>query len=144
MVRTVLERDAAGVLCGFAVRGHAGQGAAGRDVVCAAVSALTQTAVLGLRRRLGLDPRVRMGGGWLECRLPAPLPAESARGAADILETMVLGLEAIAALHPRAVVVVTRPASGTGTGGATGSSASGPGLAGRGAAVSRGEGSDDR
>lgn len=126
MVRAVLERDAAGVLRGFAVRGHAGQGAAGRDVVCAAVSALTQTAVLGLQRRLGLEPRVRMGDGSLECSLPAALAAESARGAADILETMVLGLEAIAALHPQAVVVATRAASGTGTGG----SARGPGPAG--------------
>ena len=127
MVRAILERDAAGVLRGFVVRGHAGQGAVGRDVVCAAVSALTQTAVLGLQRHLGLEPRVRMDGGSLECRLPEALPAESARGAADILETMVLGLEAIAALHPRAVVV--RPAaSGTGTAGGAG----GPGWPGRG------------
>lgn len=88
---------------GFGVRGHAGLAPRGKDIVCAAVSALTQAAVAGLEDHLGLHPRVHMERGWLECQL-APGDENDPRGQA-ILATMVLGLQGVAQGQPGRVRV---------------------------------------
>ncbi len=103
-----------GKIRGFQVKGHAGYADHGRDIVCAAVSALAQTAVLGLTKVAGLTAKVDSREGFLECLLdePAasapsvPQPAGSdpeARARANdraraedlaqtILQTLILGL----------------------------------------------------
>lgn len=93
----------AGQVAGFLVRGHAGCAPKGQDVVCAAVSALTQAAVAGLEDYLGLRPRVQVREGWLECHL-APGEEEEPRAQA-ILHTLLLGLRGIAAAEPRSLVI---------------------------------------
>ncbi len=103
MVRVALYRDAAGRACGYSTAGHAGQGPAGEDMVCAAVSALVQTAALGLERHLGLAVQVREGPGHFDCLLPRELGPSLGARAADVLETMWLGLREIQAAHPDAV-----------------------------------------
>jgi|GEM_PF-69876 len=106
MVRVRIERAADGLIRGFAVRGHAGFGARGQDIVCAAVSALTQTAVLALERRLGVPAEVAAGPGILTCRLPAGMNAGTAARAQDALETMCLGLREIAHAYPAGLAMV--------------------------------------
>ena len=49
---TMLRRG--GRTVGFVSTGHAGYGEAGEDIVCSAISALTQTCFLGLTRVVGL------------------------------------------------------------------------------------------
>ena len=49
MIRVSL-RTENGLFTGFACKGHAGYAAAGKDIVCAAVSALTTTCVNALER----------------------------------------------------------------------------------------------
>jgi Predicted ribosomal protein len=99
MIRIDIFRDAAGAIAGFAVNGHAGTAPYGQDIVCAAVAALTQTAVLGLERYLGRDFDLDIGSGKLILKL---------KGASDdlagaILETMLLGLAEIAKQSPQSV-----------------------------------------
>ena len=53
MIRIKMEKDRQGRLCGFIVEGHADYAEEGSDIVCAAVSALTQTALLGIIRYAG-------------------------------------------------------------------------------------------
>src|SRR5690606_37407275 len=48
VIRVEDRRDANGAVTAFTVRGHADYAEHGRDLVCAAVSVLTQTAVMGL------------------------------------------------------------------------------------------------
>jgi uncharacterized protein YsxB (DUF464 family) len=43
-----------GGLVGLESQGHSGQGAAGEDIVCAAVSTLTQTLLIGVRDVAGV------------------------------------------------------------------------------------------
>lgn len=95
MVRVLIERDPGGAIRGFAVRGHAGWDEAGRDIVCAGVSAIVQTAVLGLEERLGLRPAVEMRDGLLVCRIPAIEDERLAGRVQDVLETMLLGLRSM-------------------------------------------------
>jgi len=91
-------RRRAGRVAGFSVRGHAGAAPRGKDIVCAAVSALTQAAVAGLEEHLGLRPRVVIEQGRLDCQL-APGEEEDPRAQA-ILATMVLGLQGVAQAQP--------------------------------------------
>lgn len=112
MITVRLRRASSGQIVGFSVRGHSGSAAKGRDIVCAAVSALTQGAALGLQRRLGIDVALLLGDGEMDCALPTGSdPAVLAR-AQDILETMRIGLEEIAADHPRLVTIRQVEASG--------------------------------
>lgn len=87
---------------GFQVTGHAGYAEWGQDIVCAAVSALTQTTVLGLRDVVGLGDRLteEVRAGFLTCRLPERLTAAERAQAKLLLATLRAGLIAIAQAYP--------------------------------------------
>ena len=94
------ERD--GRISAFSVQGHSGTAPKGRDIVCAGVSALSQTALLGLGRHLHreidfhIDP-----SGDLHMKLrEAPDDLSEA-----ILRTMRLGIAEIEKAYPDAVRV---------------------------------------
>ncbi|MDR3348199.1 MAG: ribosomal-processing cysteine protease Prp [Acidaminococcales bacterium] len=79
------------------VTGHAGTDEKGKDIVCAAVSALTETALLGLGRCAGarLEYKVSRRPALLSFALKdAPNDKTDA-----ILETMLLGLTEIAGTY---------------------------------------------
>lgn len=84
-----------GVLVGFEASGHADAGEAGCDIVCSAVSALTQTAVLGLQQRLQLPVGVSIEEGYLYCVLGQDIPKERYEQAQVLLDTLYLGLAAM-------------------------------------------------
>lgn len=73
----------------------------GYDIVCAGVSALTQTALLGLGNHLHRALDYRISSGDLHTRL-IEAPDEQTNA---ILETMLLGLREISALSPHAVQI---------------------------------------
>lgn len=54
-----------GALCGFCIRGHAGLDAAGRDILCAAVSSAAILAANTLTEELGIRALVRERDGYL-------------------------------------------------------------------------------
>ncbi|GAW93333.1 ribosomal-processing cysteine protease Prp [Calderihabitans maritimus] len=92
MIIIEFEENNKNQITSFRIKGHANYGPYGQDIVCAAVSVLAQTAVIGLENYLSQPVEVDIEDGLLECRLPTNLlPAE--REKADvILETMYLGL----------------------------------------------------
>ncbi|WP_406677912.1 ribosomal-processing cysteine protease Prp [Moorella sp. ACPs] len=96
MIRIVFWQERGGSLTGFTVSGHSGYRPKGEDIVCAAVSALAQTAVLSLKDHLEEEPRVSIREGFLECRLPACLSPAGQEKARVILKTIETGLNAIA------------------------------------------------
>ena len=69
MIAVEVYRDAGGRVRGFGCSGHADFGEHGEDIVCAAVSAIAQTTVLGLMRHLDVPVDVKQKPGLLECRL---------------------------------------------------------------------------
>lgn len=79
----------------FSVDGHAGYSESGRDIVCAAVSAVTQTAVIGLTEVLGLKIKYEQKDGWLRCVLPGNMNSEDRKLAGAVLNTMLAGLQSI-------------------------------------------------
>lgn len=72
--------------------GHTGYGVEGEDIVCAALSSVVQTAVLGLMGVAGINARVKRGDGMLSLELPENLSGEARHDADMILETMLLGV----------------------------------------------------
>jgi uncharacterized protein YsxB (DUF464 family) len=101
-VINVKVRYDSGCIASFEVSGHAGAAQYGKDIVCAAVSAVTQTAVEGLRKVAGLSPAVVIDddSGFLSADLGPDLTNGDAQ---TILATMLVGLRAIAKDNPRYV-----------------------------------------
>jgi len=86
---------------GFSVTGHANTAPHGRDIVCAGVSALTQTAILGLGEHLKKKIKYKAESGDLFVDMEdAPDELTDA-----ILKTMKLGLIEIEKLYPKVVKI---------------------------------------
>jgi len=104
MITVEVFRGADGRIRGFRAQGHAGYGEYGNDIVCAAVSAITQAAVLGLLRHLELPVRLKQADGYLECLLSDDERSQG-QAAQSVLATMVLGLQEVQRQYPERVRV---------------------------------------
>lgn len=107
MITVKVCRDKSGNLKGFVATGHAGYAPRGEDIVCSAVSTLTQTAVLGLES-IGapFDLDVRDGGMRVMLGGLEGVPPRKVEDARLILETIILGLKAVADVGREFVRVV--------------------------------------
>ena len=96
MITVTIERDSQGIRA-IRVHGHAGYAEYGKDIVCAAVSAVVQTALIGVERVAGCRVRRNDGPGLIEARMERPAEGLTDRWAEAqaILETMTLGLKEI-------------------------------------------------
>lgn len=82
-------------ISGFHVTGHAGYAEAGRDIVCAGVSAVTVGAVNALERLLSVQMEARMEKGDLSAVMPSSITGENEEKAQLILESMLVMLRSI-------------------------------------------------
>ena len=75
--------------------GHTGYGESGEDIVCAGVSTLIQSALLGLLQvaKINVKFKVNEENGLLRITLPDNLTAEDRHDADVILNTMLCGLK---------------------------------------------------
>ena len=96
MIRVRIERDSTGRIQGFEAKGHAGAGPRGNDIVCAAVSVLTDSVFLGLDRHLKREMEWDADSGDISVRLKEE-PDELTEA---ILATLVLGLTEIQKIYP--------------------------------------------
>ncbi len=78
------------------VKGHSGYAKHGRDIVCAAVSAVVQTALMGVMKYSSkeVDVVVNEESGYLHFAVPE-LSEEERKKVEVILDTMLLGLRDI-------------------------------------------------
>lgn len=84
-------------ITGFEVKGHAGYAKHGRDIVCSAVSAIVETALLGLiDLSTGKVEYIRNDEtGYLSFTVPAPATEEEKMKQQAVLRTAMLGLQDI-------------------------------------------------
>jgi uncharacterized protein YsxB (DUF464 family) len=92
MVKVSIRKNESGQIIACKVTGHAESAPKGKDLVCAAVSTLTQTALLGLVQYAGVKLKYKVQEGLLTFELKEE-PNEKTNA---ILETMSLGLAEIA------------------------------------------------
>jgi len=88
-----------GKISGFSVTGHSGTAERGQDIVCAGVSSLTQTALLGIMEYLHREVDYDIASGKLTVRLKS-VPDDLTEA---IMQSMLLGLIEIQKLSPEAV-----------------------------------------
>ena len=67
MTRVSFLRDSGGTLLGYTAKGHSGFSEQGSDIVCAAVSALTQSCAKGIMNVVGARARYKLDSkGYFE------------------------------------------------------------------------------
>ena len=82
-----------GVFVGFECTGHSGYAKSGKDIVCAAISSLTQSVVLGLQDVCNAKIEVSDNDGYLKVELPKSLSKTKLDKAQVIFETLYIGIE---------------------------------------------------
>ena len=87
-------------LRGFEISGHSGYAERGEDIVCAAISAISQTAVLGITEVVRLKPFCKQDDAEGRLRVRLRSSDVGNRRAEAILRTMVVGLMNIQAQYP--------------------------------------------
>ena len=98
MTRITVIKDNKGQTTEFKVVGHSGYAAEGEDIVCAGISSIVQTVMLGLLKYLPEEPRIVHEKGNVECVI-----SESCKGSRDaeiLIGTMLAGLYEIANIYP--------------------------------------------
>lgn len=95
MIQVRVRRGSDGSILELETEGHAGYADPGEDIVCAAVTALVVTALIGLERVAAHPHEGGAESGRAYCRLLPGGTPESAMKAQAILETALLGLKDI-------------------------------------------------
>ena len=101
MILVEICEDEQGMITGYTVSGHSGYADEGSDIICSAISALTQAPLHGMTKHLKIKPswRVNQEDGYLKVALDSA-PTELTEA---ILRTMVLGVESIVRQCPEYV-----------------------------------------
>lgn len=100
MITITMHRDKEYRYTGFTISGHADYAEEGSDIVCAAVSALSQTALLGLMEYASKDVPYEVNEGFLSVTVPKPSDASEI-----ILGTMARGLQEMVRQYGEYVVL---------------------------------------
>jgi len=96
-------RDNQGKILAYEGSGHSNCGKEGEDIVCAGISAILQTTFLGLKNYLNIPIKYKQKKGSFYCEILETGKVE--KEALAILQTMILGIEEIAKLHPKNVKI---------------------------------------
>lgn len=88
------------------VSGHAGFDKKNKDIVCAAISAVIQTAVLSITRVCGLKQKVKQESGYLESVIKiSSIDNTQLNDLLIVLNTMFTGLEEISKIYPDSITI---------------------------------------
>ena len=74
-------------------KGHTGFGEEGEDILCAGISTLVQSTLLGLLQVVGINVKYKTGEGSLRFTLPDNLSSSQRHDADVLLNTMLVALE---------------------------------------------------
>lgn len=103
MIRIRIQSGKINEPCGLEVSGHAGLAESGSDILCAAVSALSENLGTSLEELLGIRNAIVKDGGYFRLSLSS----EQHTKEADLLvSSTVLGLGKLKAMYPERIEVV--------------------------------------
>lgn len=92
-------------ITGFDVHGHSGFAEEGRDIVCAAVSTLLQTAIVGVSEVLGIDLDFIREKEYIFFELPGEMPQDKANKAYFLMHTVYQALLGIREEYSRYIFI---------------------------------------
>ncbi len=104
MIRVSVYRDESGRVAGFCCAGHAGYAAKGQDIICAAVSALTMTAVNAVEQFSSdtFSYKEDERAGKMDFKVTSPMSGTSEL----ILKSLLLGLSMIEESYGRKFIQI--------------------------------------
>lgn len=104
MTKIRLYKNPNGFICGFLASGHASGEQAGSNIYCAAVSAITQTAAIGLEEVAKVKTDIKMQSGKLSVMIDEnDASNEKCR---TIFETMLAGLASFDEVNPNHIQII--------------------------------------
>ena len=90
MITIKITRNVNNEIISFSLNGHAGYDVQGKDIVCAAVSAVTNMALIGLGEKLKLELKFeKSDSGYLKVELPENIDSDDMIVAQFLLESLV-------------------------------------------------------
>lgn len=98
MIIGTFKRNDSGRIVSFELTGHAQAGEYGKDIVCAAASALAISAVNGIDALAGVTPIVTANneaGGYLQVEIVSGLTQEQTNITQILLENLLIGLQSV-------------------------------------------------
>ena len=103
MTEVTIYRNEEDKYIGFESKGHANFRRAGKDIVCAGVSSITQTALLGIQNLTDVKTKVKLdeNKGYLKFELDIEDNSQKFYDAQVILKTMLCGLEDLRKQYPK-------------------------------------------
>jgi len=83
------------IIHGFECSGHTGYSHHGSDIVCSALSSITQSCVLGLKSVIGINLNIKRidEEGYLLIELPKKLDADKLAKSQILLKTLYLSIQ---------------------------------------------------
>lgn len=113
MITVRFFRDKDNYIKKYIVNGHAKYDEYGRDIVCAAVSVLAQTALMSLVDVCGLkEESIRYNideeRGFLSVELPNDIEISKLKDTQTVLETLFIGIKSVAEGYPEYVKLENR------------------------------------
>ncbi len=106
MTTVEIYRDADKKIIEYKVYGHSGYAKVGKDIVCAAVSSIMQTAALGLGKVAKIEVKYTIKESYFECLLPQNLDCHKREQADIILETMIIGVKSFEEQYRKYIRIV--------------------------------------
>lgn len=105
MTKITILKNINGSIVEYEIKGHAGYGAFGKDILCASISVLSQTALISLNEVCGIEENnisyvVDDRKGYLKVSLPNELPNIQREKADIVLNTMEVGLRGLIDIYP--------------------------------------------
>lgn len=105
MIIAKIYKDQDSYIRRYSISGHSNYAEYGKDIVCAAISVLAQTALLSLVEVCGLDEKeikysIDEETGFLDVILPDSIEEPRLESTQIVLKTLVLGIESIIRNYP--------------------------------------------
>ncbi|GEN33047.1 MULTISPECIES: ribosomal-processing cysteine protease Prp [Aneurinibacillus] len=109
MITVQVKRRSDGTIEKITISGHAGSADYGRDLVCAAVSAISLGTVNAVELLLNVGLPARQGdSGFLEVKVPDDYAPELAEKVQLLLEGMIASLYSVAVSHDKYVRIADK------------------------------------
>jgi len=110
MTKIKIFKNADGKIVRYEVSGHSGYDSYGRDIVCAAISILAQTALNSLNEVCGIEEKyicytLIEEQGYLDVSLSENLSKELLEKAEIVLETMLVGFKGLQDVYPKYITL---------------------------------------
>lgn len=110
MIAITIYRNSKDYITRFRVEGHSGYDVKGKDIVCAAVSALAQTSLIALIEVLNIEEKdidyfIDESKGLLDVNIPTIISVEKLDKIQIVFKTFEVGIKSIVESYPNYVTL---------------------------------------